>query len=128
MKTVLYYCFFAGYFYLPLVILLIRARWPHRMPWWKALVLVTVLGWVFLIGVTLSDDISTGEAAASAQFEAALGGWLHSLIWFVPWVIGYQCFWYCYNRIYRRGGESQAGITQSSAIPEQKQERGGPHN
>jgi hypothetical protein len=113
MKTVLNYCFFAGFFYLPLVLLLIRARWPHRMPWWKALVLVAVLGWVFLIGVTLSDDISTGEAAASAQITAVMVGWLQSLIWFVPWVIGYQCFSYCYNSIRRRGGESQDGIPQT---------------
>ena len=95
MKTIFYYLFFAAFFYLPLAILLIRAKWPKRMPWWKAVVLVALLGWAFTIGLVVTDDISTGEPAASNGVTALLAGWAQSLIWFVPWVVAYKCLRYC---------------------------------
>jgi hypothetical protein len=89
MNAVLYYVFFAGIVYLPLAVLVIRAKWPQWMPWLLAFPVVAVVGWACLIGLAFSDDISTGEAAASGGFVAVFFGWAYSLLWFMLWVIGY---------------------------------------
>ena len=99
MNAVLYYVFFAGIVYLPLAVLVIRAKWPQWMPWLLALPVVAVVGWACLIGLAFSDDISTGEAAASDRFVAVLFGWAYSLLWFMLWVIGYGILRYFRRRL-----------------------------
>jgi len=89
MNTVLYYLFFAGWIYLPLAVLVVRGFWPQRMPWAMAFLIVAMVGWALAIGLVASDDISTGEAAASAGITAVFAGWAYSLIWFIPWLCGY---------------------------------------
>lgn len=89
MNAVLYHVFFAGIVYLPLAVLVMRAKWPQWMPWLLAFPVVAVVGWACLIGLSFSDDISTDEAAASGGFVAVFFGWAYSLLWFMLWVIGY---------------------------------------
>lgn len=106
MNNVLSNACILAFFLLPVVVLCVRAQRPKLMPWWLALLVVALLGWLFSIGIVefhfaaLADQIRAyGEHAPEdlrRQWATDTGrpfvfmlGWIYGPIYFIPCVAIY---------------------------------------
>jgi hypothetical protein len=86
MNQILSSLLFGAFLCLPLIVLLVRAARPRRMPWWAAFALVVLLGWGFVLAAAMAAE--TPDNGAPKVF-ALFFGWAYGLAWFAPWLLGY---------------------------------------
>jgi hypothetical protein len=90
-----------SFIFLPMVLLVVRAVQPSRMPWWVVIFIMLMVGWMLVFGASVVAEMP--DHGASKVF-ALFFGWVYAIGYFLPWLCIYgfvqRVRMWCLSRVY----------------------------